>query len=406
MPRIAKQLSDRSVAAIKQEGRHPVGGVPGLHLRVTGEGHRGWILRVKVGDKRCDYGLGPYPEVSLLQAREKARAMRAQISEGNVPVSPMRARRAALIEKTFSQTFAHCAEAFLKDKEHEWKNPKHRQQWYNTLQTYVYPHIGDLDVDEIDLPHVLACLEPIWREKTETAVRLRGRIESILDWAAVRKYRSKENAARWKGMLDKVLPAPNKIQKVVHRKSMPIDDMPSFMTKLSQKKGLAVKALILLIFTAARSGEIRGATWKEFDLDKGIWTIPAERMKAGKEHRVPLSSAVLSLLRELPRISGSDLLFPSSKGTPLSDMTLAAVLKRMQVDAVPHGFRSTFRDWAGDRTNYPKELAEAALAHTLENKVEAAYRRSDALERRRSMMEDWALFLFSNDEADKVKQVF
>lgn len=164
--------------------------------------------------------------------------------------------------------------------------------------------------------------------------------------------------------------------------------------------------MILLIFTAARSGEIRGATWKEFDLDKGIWTIPAERMKAGKEHRVPLSSAVLSLLRELPRISGSDLLFPSSKGTPLSDMTLAAVLKRMQVDAVPHGFRSTFRDWAGDRTNYPKELAEAALAHTLENKVEAAYRRSDALERRRSMMEDWALFLFSNDEADKVKQVF
>ena len=392
MPRIAKQLSDRAVAAIKTEGRHPVGGVAGLHLRVTGEGHRGWVLRLQVGEKRTDYGLGPYPEVSLADAREKARAIRAQINAGEVPVGVMRARKAVLAEKTFVRTFESCAEAYLQDKKREWKNPKHRQQWHNTLQRYVYPHMGNLNVDDIDLPHVLACLEPIWHSKTETATRVRGRIETVLDWAQVRKYRTKENVARWKGHLDKVLPAPSKIQKVEHHKSIPYDEVADFVIKLQQRQGMAVKALILLILTCTRSGEVRGARWDEVDLDKGIWTIPAERMKAGKEHRVALPSAALELLRALPRVEGSNLLFPGTKGQPLSDMTLLAVMRRMDVAAVPHGFRSTFRDWVGDCTSYPSDLAEAALAHTLESKVEAAYRRSDALERRRSMMEDWAKF--------------
>lgn len=392
MPRIAKQLSDRAVAAIKKEGRHPVGGVPGLHLRVTGEGHRGWVLRVQVGSKRCDYGLGAYPEVSLADAREKARAMRGLINAGEVPVGSMRMRKAFLIEKSFIRTFESCAEAFLQDKEKEWKNPKHRQQWRNTLQSYVYPHIGGLPVDEIDLPHVLACLEPIWHSKTETAVRVRGRIETVLDWAQVRKYRTKENVARWKGHLDKVLAAPSKIQRVEHHKSIPYEEVAEFVSNLRNRQGLAAKALNLLILTCVRSGEVRGAKWSEVDFVKGIWTIPAERMKAGKEHRVPLSVAAQKLLKNLPRVESSELIFPGTKGQPLSDMTLLAVMRRMQVDAVPHGFRSTFRDWVGDCTSYPAELAEAALAHTLENKVEAAYRRSDALERRRAMMEDWANF--------------
>lgn len=392
MPRIAKQLSERAVAAIKKEGRHPVGGVPGLHLRVTGEGHRGWVLRVQVGSKRCDYGLGAYPEVSLADAREKARAMRGQINAGEVPVGSMRTRKALLIEKTFIRTFESCAEAFLQDKEKEWKNPKHRQQWRNTLQSYVYPHIGGLGVDEVDLPHVLACLEPIWHSKTETAVRVRGRIETVLGWAQVRKYRTKENVARWKGHLDKVLPAPSKIQKVEHHRSIPYEDVADFVIKLQQRQGIAVKALMLLILTCARSGEVRGARWGEVDLDKGVWTIPAERMKAGKEHRVALSNAARDLLRTLPRFEGSNLIFPGTKGQPLSDMTLLAVMRRMDVSAVPHGFRSTFRDWVGDCTSYPADLAESALAHTLESKVEAAYRRSDALERRRAMMEEWANF--------------
>ena len=393
MPRIAKQLSDRTVASIKVVGRHPVGGVPGLHLRVTEGGHRGWVLRIQVGAKRCDYGLGAYPETSLQEAREKARAMRAQVNAGDVPVGPSRLRRAVLEEKMFVQTFESCAQSFLKDKEYEWKNAKHRQQWTNTLETYVYPYIGKMAVDDIELPHVLACLEPIWREKTETAVRLRGRIEAILDWATVRKYRSKENAARWKGVLDKILPAPKKIQKTIHHKALPLDEMPAFFAQLHARKGLAAKAVGLLILTAARSGEIRGATWSEVDLEKAVWTIPAERMKAGKQHRVPLSSVALQLLKEVPRVGNSGLIFPGSKNGMLSDMTLSAVLRRMGVDAVPHGFRSVFRDWAGDRSNYPRELAEAALAHVLGNEVEAAYRRSDALEKRREMMEDWTAFV-------------
>lgn len=255
------------------------------------------------------------------------------------------------------------------------------------------PHIGDLTVSLIDLPHVLACLEPIWSSKNETASRLRGRIESVLDWATVRKYRSGENPARWKGHLDKVLAAPAKIQKVEHHPAIPVDGMPAFMQDLRTRAGIAARALEFLILTATRSGEVRGATWSEVDLDKAIWTIPAERMKAGAEHRVPLSKEALTLLKNAPRIDGTDLAFPGTKGQPLSDMTMTAVMRRMKVTAVPHGFRSTFRDWAGEKTNLPRELAEQALAHVLESKVEAAYRRGDALEKRRQMMQEWAQFI-------------
>lgn len=398
MPKIAKQLSDRAVAAIKEDGRHAVGGVPGLHLRVSA-GHRGWVLRLTVGETRRDIGLGAYPAVGLAEARDKAREMHAGLREGRHPVAPRTQQRMILAAQAASEkTFRWCVDEFLRAKASEWSNPKHRQQWENTLETYVMPHLGKLNVSLIDLPHVLACLEPIWGEKNETASRLRGRIESVLDWATVRKYRSGENPARWKGHLDKVLAAPSKIQKVEHHKAVPIDEYPRFMAELRQRDGLAARALEFTALTAARSGEVRGAKWSEIDVQTAVWTVPALRMKAGNEHRVPLSRAAMDLLRMLPRLDDAGLLFPGIKGQPLSDMSMTAVMRRMKVDAVPHGFRSTFRDWVGERTHYPRELAEQALAHTLASKVEAAYRRGDALEKRRQMMEEWALFSFPAQE--------
>ena len=282
------------------------------------------------------------------------------------------------------------------DKSGEWKNPKHRQQWENTLTQYAYPHMGNLSVEEIDLPHVLACLEPIWRSKTETATRVRGRIESVLDWATVRKYRSGDNPARWKGHLDKVLPSPKKVSETEHHRALPIDGMPAFMADLRQRDGIAARALEFTVLTAARSGEVRGAPWAEIDLEAKVWTVPKERMKIGKEHRVPLNTQAIKLLEAMPRIEGTELVFPAPRGGQLSDMALTALTRRMNFrdDAgrvcVPHGFRSSFRDWVFERTDYPRDLAEAALAHALENKVEAAYRRGDALERRRAMMQAWA----------------
>ena len=393
MPKIAKQLSDRAVAAIKTEGRHAVGGVAGLHLRVS-TGYRGWILRVQVGDQRKDMGLGAYPAVSLLEAREKARKIHDDLRDGQVPISPKMQQRMLIASKAATEkTFRWCAEEFLKTKSSEWKNAKHRQQWENTLDAYAMPHLGLLSISAIDLPHILACLEPIWSTKNETASRLRGRIESVLDWATVRKYRSGENPARWKGHLDKVLAAPSKIQKVEHHRAIPVEDMPAFMQDLRMRTGIAARALEFLIYTAARSGEVRGALWSEIDINKAIWTVPSVRMKAGVIHRVPLSEAALNLLTDMPRIAGSHLIFPGTKGQILSDMTMTAVMRRMKATAVPHGFRSTFRDWAGEKTNFPRELAEQALAHTLESKVEAAYRRGDGLEKRRQMMHEWEDFI-------------
>ncbi|WP_312844136.1 tyrosine-type recombinase/integrase [Diaphorobacter nitroreducens] len=389
MPKIAKQLSERAVAAIRADGRHAVGGVPGLHLRVKGAA-RGWVLRIKVGEARRDMGLGSYPAVGLAEARDKARAVHDSLRRGEVPATPAATRQATIAVAAMS--FEQCARAFMRDKASEWKNFKHRQQWENTLAQYAFPLIGAMPVAAIDLPHVLACLEPIWRDKTETASRLRGRIETVLDWATVRKYRQGENPARWKGHLDKLLPAPTKVAKTVHHRALPIDAMPSFMGALHKRHGISARALEFVIYTAARSGEVRGASWDEIDLKAGLWTVPADRMKAGREHRVPLSAAAIKLLKKTPRLEGCELIFPGTKGQPLSDMSLAAVLRRMDVDAVPHGFRSTFRDWAGDRSHYPRELIEAALAHTLESKVEAAYRRGDALEKRRELMEAWAQF--------------
>ena len=393
MPKKAKDLSALEVSRLTAPGHHAVGGVAGLYLYVLDTGARSWVLRTMVGEKRRHMGLGGYPDVPLAQAREKARAAKAEVSQGTDPI----AQRVALASQLKAQqatqkTFEEAAKAYMEAHEKAWKNPKHRAQWGSTLKTYAYPHIGSLLVKDIDQEHVMRVLEPIWATKTETATRLRGRIESVLDWATTRKYRSGENPARWKGHLDNLLPAPSDIQKVESHRAVDYNDMAQFMADLRVWEGLAARALEFAILCASRSGEVRGALWSEINREKAIWTIPAERMKAGKEHRVPLSTPAVKLLEALPRSDSSDLVFAGADDKPLSDMALTAVMRRMEVDAVPHGFRSTFRDWVGDCTNHPRDVAEFALAHKLSDKVEASYRRSDALEKRRQMMEEWADF--------------
>lgn len=388
------------MSRLKEPGLHFVGGVPGLALQVLPTGARTWILRMVIGGRRRDMGLGGYPAVALANAREAARVARNKVKEGVDPVDEARAARSALRAKQAAAlTFEQCAAKYIKAQAAGWRNPKHAQQWTNTLTTYAYPILGGLLVRDVEVSHVLAVLEPIWTSKTETASRLRGRIESVLDWATARGYRQGLNPARWRGHLDNLLASPSKVARVEHHDALPVVEAPAFMVKLRRAAGMGARALEFAILTAARSGEVRGATWDEIDLGAAVWTVPAERMKAGREHRVPLSAPALDLLRALPRISGCPLVFPSSRNGPLSDMTLTATLRRMNVDAVPHGFRSTFRDWAAERTNYPAEVAEMALAHAIGDKVEAAYRRGDLFDKRRRMMDDWAAFLASVEPA-------
>lgn len=392
MPKKAKEMAPIEVRQ-KEPGMHAAGGVAGLYLQVLPTGARSWVLRVMVAGKRRDMGLGGFPDVTLAQAREKAREARATIEKGIDPIAEREAARSALAaSRGAAVTFEEAARQFITAKSPEWKNAKHGQQWTNTLEAYAFPVVGNLACADVALPHVLKILEPIWATKTETASRLRGRIESVLDWATVREFRKGENPARWKGHLDKILPAPGKVQKVEHHDAVTLDDLGAFVQDLRQREGIAARALEFLILTAARSGEVRGATWAEIDLPGRVWTIPAGRMKAGKEHRVPLSDSAVKLLEALPRIAGNDFVFPSPRGTALSDMTISAVMRRMKREEVPHGFRSTFRDWAAERTNYPREVAEMSLAHTIGNAVEAAYRRGDLFEKRARMMEEWARF--------------
>ncbi|MDP3612071.1 MAG: site-specific integrase, partial [Rubrivivax sp.] len=274
-----------------------------------------------------------------------------------------------------------------------WKNAKHAQQWENTLAQHAYPVLGDVLVRDVKLPQVLAVIEPIWTTTNETAVRLRGRMELVLDWATARGLRDGTNPARWRGHLDKLLAKPSKVNNREHHAALPVGDVGAFMARLRSAEGMGARALEFAILTAARSGEVRGATWAEIDADAKVWTVPGARMKAGKEHRVPLSDAALALLAALPQGKPDALVFRAPRGGALSDMTLTAVLRRMDVPAVPHGFRSTFRDWASERTSYPSDAAEMALAHAIADKVEAAYRRGDLFEKRRLMMADWAQFL-------------
>jgi len=394
MPKIAKELSALEIGRLREPGFHSVGGVPGLAMQVTATGARSWVLRVMVGVRRRDMGLGPFPAVPLALAREKARQARESVATGNDPILEReQARSALLAQQARVITFRTAAEKFVAIKRSEWKNEKHHKQWAATLVQYAYPVIGDMHVADVEQAHILRILEPIWTTKTETASRVRGRIETVLDWAAARGHRSGINPAQWKGRLDKLLAAPRKLQAVAHHPAVPIDDAAAFYAELSQADGIAARALQFAMLTATRSGEVRGAAWSEVDLAKGLWVIPAARMKAKAEHRVPISPASLALLNALPRIEGCDFVFPSSRKAALSDMSLLAVMRRMGSQYVPHGLRSTFRDWAAERTEFPRDLAEKALAHVLDSKTEAAYRRGDMVERRATMMFAWAQFL-------------
>lgn len=393
MPKKAKELSALEVNRLTAPGLYFVGGVAGLALQVTGADSRSWILRATVGSRRRDMGLGGFPDVTLAGAREAARTARAKIKDGIDPVEETKAKRSALLAAQASAiTFGEAAAKFIQAHESGWKNAKHASQWTTTLETYAFPTIGKIRVSDIQTAHVITILEKIWTTKTETASRLRGRIESVLDWATVRGYRKGDNPARWKGHLDKLLPAPSKVQKVQHHTALDYREIAAFMVELAKVEGMGARALEFAILTAARSGEVRGATWAEIDDKAAVWTIPAERMKAEKEHRIPLTATALALLAKLPRIVGTDLIFPNNKENPsvLSDMTLTAVLRRMSVAVTAHGFRSTFRDWAGETTAYPREVIEHALAHQLKDKAEAAYARGTLFDKRRRLMADWA----------------
>ena len=419
MPKKAKELSALSVAKIKENGRHAVGGVDGLHLRIV-DGSRAWVLRVAVGKKvddqgkvkihRRDIGLGSFPEVSLSEAREKGRELKKKIRDGIDPLQEKQERLNALkIQKHLAKTFRECAEVVIAKKTLELKNQKHIGQWSSTLETYIYPTLGDLIVGTITKVDIATVLEPIWIEKNETAKRIRGRLETIFDYAKAMGYFVGDNPAEWKGNLEPIL--GNLKQESRPHPSLPYEQVAGFIQHLGQKKGISPKALEFAILTACRSGEIFGAKWHEIDFKNKVWIIPKERMKAEKEHRVPLSQQAINLLESIqPYTQSHDFIFPAPRtGEMLSDMSLTTLIRRLHeqkfkensigyIDPkqnriiTTHGFRSTFRDWSADKTDYPREVCEHVLAHKLPDEVEAAYLRGAYLEKRKSLMTDWAEF--------------
>lgn len=380
-------------------GRHVDGG--GLHLLVKKSGARSWVFRYMLNGNARDIGLGAASgagALTLAQARDAAAAQRLKVKAGVDPLDEREkraaeARAAAQAAKVGGVTFKAAAEAYLDANEGSWRNAKHRQQWRSTLASYVYPAIGDLPVATIDTPHILEILEPLWKAKPETASRVRGRIETILNAARVRGYRSGENPARWRGHLKELLPARARLSRG-HHKAMAYDAIPAFVGDLCERNALAALALEFTILTATRTSEVIGATWSEVDLQKAVWTIPASRMKAGREHRVPLSRRAVEILQAVKPLN-SEWVFPADKGGKLSVMAMTMLLRRMKVDATVHGFRSAFRDWAAESTAYAHEVCEMALAHVIGNKAEAAYRRGDLFEKRRRLMADWAKYCAS-----------
>lgn len=386
-----KRLSALAVSRAKQPGMYPDG--LGLYLRVGPSGTKSWIFRYRQGDRRHDMGLGPLHTLGLSDARVKAEACRKQRLDGLDPLKQLRDQQMVQkLEAAKGMSFRDCADSYIKAHEAGWKNPSHRSQWRSTLEMYAYPVLGDLPVHEIDTSLVMKVIEPIWSTRTETASRLRGRIEAILDWAAVREFRRGDNPARWKGHLQKLLPARSSLSDVVHHPALPYAEIKDFMMKLRAENVTASNAMEFLILTATRTNEVIGAKWSEIDMENRLWIVPKERMrKTGREHRVPLSTSAMAILEKMKGTDDGDFVFPGRKQKPMSNMALLVLLKRMgRKDLTTHGFRSTFRDWVAEQTDYPNEVAEMALSHTVGDKVEAAYRRGDLFEKRRSLMQDWA----------------
>lgn len=391
MSRTLNKLSARKVITIKMPGYHSDGG--GLYLQVSSTLSKSWIFKFVRDKKATEIGLGSLVDVSLEHARDKAAEYRKLLKQGINPLAEKRkVERDLQLAVAKSMSFTDCAEAYIEVNRHGWKNHKHAQQWSNTLKQYAYPVFGNLPVAEIDTALVIKCLELIWTSKNETASRLRGRIETILDWATVRKYREGENPARWRGHLDKILPKPSKVQKTEHHPALPYAEIAVFMAKLRNQSCVAAKCLEFTILTATRTNESIGATWDEIDSNNKIWTIPAERMKAGRVHRIPLSDQVMYILNDMEQFKSNNFVFRgTTKG--LSNMAMLQLLKRMgEAGLTVHGFRSTFRDWAAETTSYPSEVVEMALAHTIKNQAEAAYRRGDLMEKRSQLMTDWQVF--------------
>jgi integrase len=371
---------------------YPDGG--GLYLRVGRGGAKSWCLRYMLEGNAREMGLGGFSKVTLGDARKKASALRVLLVDKVDPLDRRHAESSAKkIEAARAMTFDDCAQAYLKAHEASWRNAKHRQQWKNTLATYVFPIFGSVSVSDVDVAMVMKVVEPLWATKPETAGRVRGRIEAVLDWAKARGFRDGENPARWRGHLSNLLPARSKVRAVKHHAALPYTEAGAFMMDLRSREGGAAAALEFLILTASRTNEVIGARWSEIDVGARMWSVPAARMKGGREHRVPLTSTAVAVLERM-RVQGGDFVFPGAKaGQGLSNMALLKVLERMgRGELTAHGFRATFKTWASERTNFPRELVEAALAHVLGDKVEVAYQRGDLFDKRRRLMDAWTEF--------------
>ncbi len=417
MPKIARELTALEVKRLNKPGWHAVGGVAGLLLQVKPPAREGaafsrsWILRVQVAGQRQPVGLGAFPQVSLAEAREQARKLASEAKGGVNLLARKRAQRSALIAAASrNKTFRECAEAYMEAHASDYTNEKHRKQWPTTLETYAYPVIGRMLVADITMRHVLDVLlqetthrdgsaGKLWHTKPETAKRLLDRIRTVLDYATVNEFRSGTNPATWRGFLDTQLPSPKGLKQVKHQPALPYPQMGDFMVKLRRNESISAKALEFLILTGVRSGSVRMADWSEIDFQRKLWIIPADHTKTKEEHRVPLQPQSIKLLKGLSLMAGTDKVFPSPTGKALSDMALSQLMRGMRgrgelsVEAVPHGFRSTFRDWAAEMTSYPDEIRKAASGHAVGDAVKESYQRTDLLEKRRHLMNDWATFL-------------
>ena len=407
MPRHIRRLNALAVSRTKKRGMYPDGN--GLYLQVAASGAKSWVYRFMLDGVARWMGLGPCDAVTLADARGRAVEARRLRLAGVDPIEARAGARAkARLEAARSITFQNAAERYMEAHKAGWRNAKHTAQWRNTLKTYAYPVLAPLPVQGVDTALVMKVLEPIWTAKTETANRVRGRIESVLDWASARGYRLGENPARWRGHLENLLPRRSRVQKVEHHRALPYGEIGAFMASLRRQQGAAAGVLEFLILTACRTGEVIGARWGEINIGEAVWTVPAERVKSGRQHRVPLSPAALAVIQAMQeeRATESDdaFVFPGGKrGRPLSDMAIRGLLRRMgRSDFTVHGFRSTFRDWSAERTNYPREVAEMALAHVISDAVEAAYRRGDLFQKRRRLMDEWARFCGVRVQAGKV----
>jgi integrase len=416
MARQQQRLSALQVSKLTNPGLYGDGG--GLTLQITATGAKSWLLRYMVAGKPFGMGLGATHTVSLAEARQKALDARKLLIDGINPLAAKKQNQiAAALADAKMMTFDQCAEAYILAHKAGWKNAKHGDQWTNTLNTYASPVFGHLPVAEIDTGLVVKCLAPIWESKTETASRVRGRIESVLGWATTSGYRTGENPARWKGHLENLLATISKSSRTKNHPSLPWQRVGAFTAALRAREGVAARAVEFAILTACRSGEVRGARWAEFDTAGKLWTIPAERMKAKREHQVPLSDAALAVLESIPKDDDVEVVFAGTKKQPLSDMSLTAVIRRMNGDEKPvwadangdsitvHGFRSTFRMWAAETTNYPREVAEHALAHQLPDAVERAYQRGSQFAKRAALMAEWAVYCATVPTDAVVKQI-